>query len=100
MPFMKPLAQNAPRLGFSALALNAVKRRTMRVTLPHMASLFAWEQTPRSLTLKEFGQLLRYTWWEPIAWARMVPLMLLPRSGLDALRWLRRKVRGRATVSA
>lgn len=97
--FMKLLLKQAPSLGFSHETVSVVKRRTMRDTLPSMILIVRMGSLPRALTLTEHGQLLRYTWWEPIAWVRILPLMLLPRAGLDALRWLRRRTRGQASAT-
>ena len=94
--FMKLLLEQAPGLGFSRATIAAVKRRTIRDTLPSMILIVRMGAKPRPLTLAEQGQLLHYTWWEPSAWTRMVPLMLFPQAGLEGLRWLRRRIRGRA----
>jgi len=48
---------------------------------------------PRALIFQEFQLLLRYTWWEPVAWLRMLPLMILPISALRILGRLRRTLR-------
>lgn len=98
--FMKLLLEQAPGLGFSAATIAAVKRRTMRDTLPSMILIVRMGAKPRALTLVEHRQLLRYTWWEPIAWTRMVPLMLIPQAGLYGLRWLRRRLRGQMQNAA
>ncbi len=98
--FMKLLLEQAPGLGFSAATIAAVKRRTMRDTLPSMILIVRMGTKPRALTLAEHCQLLRYTWWEPIAWTRMVPLMLIPQAGLYGLRWLRRRICGQARSAA
>lgn len=97
--FMRLLLKQAPGLGFSQAVIGKVKNRTMRDTLPSMILRVRMGGNPRSLTLKEFWQLLRYTWWEPIAWTYMLPLMLMPRLGLDALRWLRRRLRGQTRAA-
>lgn len=94
--FMKLLIEQAPGLGFSPATIAAVKRRTMRDTLPSMILIVRMGAKPRSLTLSEHGELLHYTWWEPTAWIRMLPLMLLPQAALNGLRWLRRRIRRQA----
>lgn len=97
--FMRLLLEQAPGLGFSATTIRAVKHRTMRDTLPSMILSVRMGSKPRALTLCECRQLLRYTWWEPIAWTRLLPLILLPQAGLNALRQLRRRMRGRTAVT-
>jgi len=44
--------ENAPRLAFSALALNVVKRRTCAIRCRTWSSLFAWGANPPLLDLE------------------------------------------------
>lgn len=94
--FMKLLCEDAPRLGFSARTLRAIKIRTMKAGLPPMILMVRRGPKPRRLSWQELGMLFRYTWWEPVAWLYMLPLIVLPRSAINGLIALKHRLRGRA----
>ncbi|PTT81528.1 hypothetical protein DBR42_18010, partial [Pelomonas sp. HMWF004] len=98
--FMKLLLEDAPALGYSPAVMRAVKRRTLRDTLPSMVLQLRMGARPRNLGLAEIAVLLRYTWWEAAAWTRMMPMVLLPRPVLRGLSWMRRRLRGQATPAS
>lgn len=91
--FMKLLCEDAPRLGFSAKALRAIKLRTIKTGLPPMILLVRRGKNPRWLSWRELNLLFRYTWQEPQAWLYMLPLVLLPGRAIDGLLALKRGIR-------
>lgn len=98
--FMKLVCEDAPRLGFSARALRAVKVRTIKAGLPPMVMMVRRGKQPRRLSWPEIRMLLRYTWWEPTAWLYLLPLVVLPRSVLDGLLSLKRRLFPRPAAAA
>ncbi|MBT8547954.1 glycosyltransferase family 2 protein [Polynucleobacter paneuropaeus] len=91
--FMRLLLEDAPLLGFSKRTMRAIKLNVMHKSLPTMILMIRLGPQPRALIFQEFQLLLRYTWWEPVAWLRMLPLMILPISTLRILGRLRRTLR-------
>lgn len=90
--FLGLVCEEAPRLGFGKAAMRAVKLATIKKGLPPMILMVRRGLKPRRLTWQEWRLLFRHTWWEPAAWAYLLPICLLPQSGIEALMRLKRLV--------
>jgi glycosyltransferase involved in cell wall biosynthesis len=90
--FLGLVCDEAPRLGLGKAAMRAIKLATIRKGLPPMILMVRRGLKPRRLTWMEWRLLFRHTWWEPAAWAYLLPICLLPQSGIEALMRLKRLV--------
>lgn len=97
--FLGLVCDEAPRLGLGKPAMRAVKLATIRKGLPPMILMVRRGLKPRRLNWMEWRLLFRYTWWEPVAWAYLLPISLLPQSAIDALMRLKRLVVKRSLFS-
>lgn len=94
--FLRLVCQEAPNLGLAKTAMRAVKLATIRKGLPPMILMVRRGPKPRRLTRQEWKCLFRHTWWEPAAWIYLLPICLLPQSGIEALMRLKRLVTKRS----
>lgn len=90
--FLGLVCDEAPSLGFRKAAMRAVKLATIRKGLPPMILMVRRGLKARRLTWIEWRLLFRHTWWEPAAWAYLLPICLLPQSGIEALVRLKRRI--------
>jgi abequosyltransferase len=90
--FLGLVCEEAPRLGIGKSAMRAVKLATIRKGLPPMILMVRRGLKPRRLTWEEWRLLFRYTWWEPAAWAYLLPICMLPQYGIEALMRLKRLI--------
>lgn len=80
------LTRDAPAIGLDAQSMRLIKLNIIRRTLPSMVLLIRRHgAVHRSLNIKELQSLLRFIWWEPLAWVFVIPLALLPTVVLDGL---------------
>lgn len=93
--FPRLLLVDAPTMGYSHGVMRAVLRRTVRDSLPSMVLQLRMGVRARNLTVSEIFILLRYTWREPAAWTRMMPMALLPRPIIRLLSHVRNRWYGR-----
>ncbi len=90
---MKLLTEDAPAIGLNAKAMRRIKLDVVRRALPPMVLMMRKrEQKQRALHLRELGPLLRYTWWEPLAWLFLLPVALLPSAAIEPLMQLKKKL--------
>lgn len=83
---LKLLTQDAPTLGLDARAMRRLKLGIVRRALPPMVLMIRrGGPKRRSLSLKELQSLLRFTWWEPLAWVFLLPVALLPSVVVEVL---------------
>jgi len=97
--FLGLVCDEAPRLGLGKAAMRAVKLATIRKGLPPMILMVRRGLNPRRLTLKEWRELFRYTWWEPVAWLYLLPICLIPQSSIEVMMRLKRLVVKRSVFS-
>lgn len=90
--FLGLVCDEAPRLGIGKAAMRAVKLTTIQKGLPPMVLMVRCGLKARRLTWLEWRLLFRHTWWEPTAWAYLLPICLLPQSGIEALMRLKRLI--------
>lgn len=90
--FLGLVCEEAPRLGIGRAAMRVVKLATIRKGLPPMILMVRRGLKPRRLSWQEWRLLFRHTWWEPTAWAYLLPICLLPQAGIEALMRLKRLV--------
>lgn len=90
--FLGLVCHEAPRMGIGEAAMRAVKLATIRKGLPPMVLMVRRGLKPRRLTWLEWQLLFRHIWWEPAAWVYLLPICLLPQSGIEALMRLKRLI--------
>lgn len=92
---LKLLSKEAVQLGFDPKAMRRIKLGIVRNVLPAKVLETRLGRTGRqALSLQELLSLLRFTWWEPLAWTYLLPAALLPPSAVDALKRFRRTLFG------
>lgn len=90
---MSLLTRDAPALGLDRGAMRRIKLGIIRRALPPMV-LMIRRSGPRrrALNLQELQSLLRFTWWEPLAWVFILPVALLPNAVVEGLMRLKGKL--------
>lgn len=87
---LKLLVKDARSLGLDTQSMRRIKLHVLRRALPPMVHRVRRRGLrPRALNMQELRALLRFTWWEPLAWLFLFPVALLPSSVIDALLRLR-----------
>lgn len=97
--FLGLVCDEAPRLGLRKASMRSIKLATIRKGLPPMILMVRRGLNPRRLTWMEWRLLFRHTWWEPAAWAYLLPICLLPQYGIEALMRLKRLIVKRSLFS-
>lgn len=88
---LKLLSQDAPAMGLDSRTMRRVKLGIIRRALPPMVLMMRRSGSQRrALNLQELRALLRFTWWEPLAWVFLLPVALLPSAVVDGLISLKR----------
>lgn len=90
---MSLLIRDAPALGLDPRAMRCIKLGVIRRALPPMVLMIRRGGAKRrALNLHELQSLLRFTWWEPLAWVFLFPVALLPNAILECLIRIKRKL--------
>lgn len=90
---MRLLTRDAPALGLDRRAMRFVKLGIIRRALPPMVLMIRRGGTKRrALNLQELRSVLRFTWWEPLAWVFLLPVALLPPAIIEGLIRVKRKL--------
>lgn len=90
---MSLLTHDAPKLGLDPNAMRQIKLGIIRRALPLMVLMIRRSGAKhRALNLRELQSLLRFTWWEPLAWVFLLPVALLPSAIVEGLICLKRKL--------
>lgn len=87
------LTRDAPALGLDPRAMRRVKLNIIRRALPPMVLMIRRGGAERrALNRQELQSLLRFTWWEPLAWVFLLPVALLPNAVVEGLMRLKGKL--------
>jgi abequosyltransferase len=87
------VTRDAPALGLDPRAMRRVKLGIIRRALPPMVLMIRRGGAKhRALGLQELQSLLRFTWWEPLAWVFLLPIALLPNIAIEGLIRFKRKL--------
>jgi abequosyltransferase len=90
---MSLLTHDAPKLGLDPKTMRQIKLGIIRRALPLMVLMIRRSGSKRrTLNRRELQSLLRFTWWEPLAWVFLLPVALLPTTILEGLIRIKRKL--------
>lgn len=90
---MRLLTKDALEMGLDPSAMRHIKLDIIRHALPPMVLMIRRSGIKhRALNLQELHSLLRFTWWEPLAWVFLLPVALLPNTIIDVLWYFKRRL--------
>jgi len=91
---LKLLTQDASKIGLDGQAMRQIKLSVIRNVLPtKVMETRLGRAKLQSLSYQELKALLRYTWWEPLAWCYLLPAALLPLSTVEGLMRIKRRLK-------
>lgn len=90
---LKLLTQDALKLGLDRKTMRQIKLSVICRVLPtKLIETRLGREKLQALSYQELKALLRYTWWEPLAWCYLLPTALLPLSAVERLKRIKRRL--------